>query len=108
MSERIRVMKSLVWLPLVLACGVLSAQRGEAAEENPIAFGPYIQNVTDDGAVVCWSTYKSSVTITTPSGQKTKNIYENHEMPLTKHQCPNTFSINQVKSSNTGTRISTL
>ena len=48
--------------------------------ENPIAFGPYVQNVTEDSAVICWSTNTSEVKI----GDKTKKIYEQHELPLTR------------------------
>ncbi len=52
--------------------------------ENPIAFGPYIQNITDGSAIICWSTYKTEVGIAGPDGGKTKKLYDHHELPLTR------------------------
>lgn len=52
--------------------------------ENPIAFGPYIQNLTDDSTVICWSTLNTEVAIIGPGGGKTKKLYDQHELPLTR------------------------
>jgi len=57
---------------------------------SPIAIGPYIQNVTDHSAVVCWSTLKSnSFTIEKSGIKRTIPQYENHEMILSSLK-PNT------------------
>ena len=55
-----------------------------------IAIGPYIQNVTDHSAVVCWSILKSnSFTIEKSGKKRTIPQYENHEMILSSLK-PNT------------------
>ncbi|MBT7900047.1 MAG: hypothetical protein HN601_03775, partial [Candidatus Marinimicrobia bacterium] len=51
--------------------------------KSTIAIGPYIQNVTNHSAVVCWATLKSNSFMIQKSG-KNQIIpqYENHEMIL--------------------------
>jgi hypothetical protein len=66
--------------------GVLISGIAVAAEtDNPIAFGPYIQNVSTSGAVICWSTYTDNkVSLKGDGGNKTNREYEHHEMPFTR------------------------
>jgi len=57
---------------------------------SPISIGPYIQNVTDHSAVVCWSTLISnSFTIDQSGKKRVIPQYENHEMILSSLN-PNT------------------
>ena len=72
-------MKIMRLFVFVFLCGGAAAQSA-----NPIAFGPYVQRVTDDGAVICWSTLEGSVSVETGDRTTTKNLYDHHEMPLTR------------------------
>lgn len=80
-----------------LLIGLLSISVASVAVENPIAFGPYVQNLTDDGAVICWSTRAGEVEITTPDGTKTKGVYDHHELPLTRLKQDTEYSYDVLK-----------
>lgn len=67
------------------------------AADNPIAFGPYVQNVTDDGAVICWSTHAGEVQLITPKGEKSKSLYDHHELPLTRLSADTEYSYDVLK-----------
>lgn len=70
----------LTWCCLyLLLYGVAAAQSG-----NSIAFGPYVQNVTDSGAVICWSTLSGTVVLEGEGVEQKKNVYDHHELPLTR------------------------
>jgi hypothetical protein len=62
----------------------------QAQTSSNVSIGPYIQNVTDHSAVVCWSTLKlNSFTIEKSGKKQTIPQYENHEMILSSLK-PNT------------------
>ncbi len=66
-----------------------------AGEKKTIAIGPYVQNVTDKSAVVCWATLSGVSTVTMPDGSvQTLNHYQNHEMLLSGLQENTTYTYN--------------
>ncbi|HIA94168.1 MAG TPA: metallophosphoesterase family protein [Candidatus Marinimicrobia bacterium] len=61
-----------------------------AQSSSDVAIGPYIQNVTDNSAVVCWATKShQSFTIENTNQKRSLPQYENHEMILSNLK-PNT------------------
>lgn len=68
----------------LLLTGFVFLSLTQVHAQNPIAFGPYIQNVTDESAVICWSTFKSEVSIKSGDTEQTKRLYDHHELPLTR------------------------
>ncbi|MBC8181537.1 metallophosphoesterase [candidate division KSB1 bacterium] len=51
--------------------------------KNQIAIGPYVQNVTDEKATICWSTITGqSILINPDSSKQIINEYQHHEMML--------------------------
>jgi acid phosphatase type 7 len=54
-----------------------------AQPKNQIAIGPYVQNVTDEKATICWSTLSGQSIIINPDSTKQYiNEYQHHEMML--------------------------
>ena len=61
-----------------------------AQSSSDVAIGPYIQNVTDNSAVVCWATKShQSFTIENTNQKQSLPQYKNHEMILSNLK-PNT------------------
>jgi calcineurin-like phosphoesterase family protein len=67
---------------LVLFIGLCAAMATMAqTTENPIAIGPYLQNVNYERAVICWATLESETTIKSEDGDEAKlPTYEVHEL----------------------------
>ncbi len=67
--------------------------------EEPIAIGPYVQNVTTNSAVVCWATVPGTSKVTDPDGS-TRAIrrYEHHELSLTRLKPDTTYSYDVLGS----------
>lgn len=54
-------------------------------DNKEIAFGPYLQNMSDDGVTICWSTFKSNSKIIHPDGTiKIIPDYQQHKIHLTR------------------------
>lgn len=67
-----------------------------AQSSSDVAIGPYIQNVTDNSAVVCWATKSDqSFTIENTNQKRSLPQYENHEMILSNLK-PNTQYIYDI------------
>ncbi len=64
---------------------------------NPIAFGPYVQNMTDDQATVCWTTYKTSVDISSEKGTETKRLYDQHEITFSRLEADTEYHYDVLK-----------
>ena len=61
--------------------------------EKSIKIGPYVQNVTPETAVICWSTLANQVQIQSPAGKTdTLNEYEHHEMILANLEPNSTYT----------------
>ena len=61
--------------------------------ETKIKIGPYVQNVTTESAVICWSTLASKVLVKNPHGKtNTLNEYEHHEMILANLEPNSTYT----------------
>jgi len=72
----------VLMLSLIVSGAVFAAEK-----DNPIAFGPYIQNVSTSGAVICWSTFTDDkVILKKGDEEKVNRKYEHHEMPFTRLQ----------------------
>jgi hypothetical protein len=66
---------------LVLSFGCVHA--GAQSSAADIAIGPYVQNVTQETARVCWATIKSESSITGADGKvKSNRVYDHHEMVM--------------------------
>jgi len=64
---------------------------------NPIAFGPYVQNMTDDQATVFWTTYKTSVDIPYEKGTGTKRLYDQHEITFSRLEADTEYHYDVLK-----------
>jgi len=54
-----------------------------SAWSQEIAFGPYVQNVTQNRATICWATLDGEVAVTAPGGaQSTFRNYQVHQVDL--------------------------
>ncbi len=71
----------------VVAVLVLATRICGAVE--PIAIGPYVQNVTPESAVVCWATVTQESKLTGPDGKRMVRKYQHHELLLPRLR-PNT------------------
>ena len=73
-----RMHKIFMLLLLSLWCTYLFSQT-----KNHIAIGPYVQNVTDEKATICWTTLEGKSIVFNPDSSKQYiNEYQHHEMML--------------------------
>ena len=70
---------------------------GATSYANPIAFGPYVQNMTHEEATICWSTYATSVDISSDKGTKTKRIYDQHEISFSRLEPDTEYAYDVLK-----------
>ena len=69
---------ALALLAAVMFANLLAVAADEA-EQAPIAFGPYVQNVTHESAVICWLTLSGESKVKGPNGDEVVREYEQHE-----------------------------
>jgi len=75
-------------VPLVLLSSISLSQT-----KSKIAIGPYVQNVTDEKATICWSTLVGqSIVINPDSSEQIINEYQHHEMMLGDLQPNSTYT----------------
>ena len=76
-------------LPVVAVLIALAAS-ASAQQTAPIAIGPYIQNVSDTSATICWATRDGQVTITAPDIEPQAVRAYNHHSVLLRRLTPAT------------------
>ena len=70
-------------LMIVVAC---------TQEKKQIAFGPYLQNMTSESVVICWTTQEGESKVVAPdSSVKIIRHYQTHEMPLVRLKSEATY-----------------
>lgn len=78
-SVRTRMCQLTMWACTALALGVCGAAQGQ----QPIAIGPYVQNVGSGNAIICWATLSGEVTIAPPAHRDTSfREYQIHSVVL--------------------------
>jgi acid phosphatase type 7 len=81
-------MKKFLSVLIIISSPILYGQ-----VEKKIQIGPYVQNVTTETAVICWSTLANQVKVNHPDGKTdTLNEYEHHEMILANLEPNSTYS----------------
>ncbi len=85
-----RIDKSLRMFLLILMVGVTSLQ---AQDDDPIVFGPYLQNMTYRSVTICWSTLEGKSFVTHPGGKiDTLRHYEQHQIKLPRLKEKSTYN----------------
>ncbi|MDM8005059.1 MAG: metallophosphoesterase family protein [Phycisphaerae bacterium] len=78
-SVRTRMCRLMMCACTALALGVCGAAQGQ----QPIAIGPYVQNVGSGNAIICWATLSGEVTIAPPAHRDTSfRDYQIHSVVL--------------------------
>ncbi len=76
-------MRTNKFLLLSLLITLLAVTGLWAQEDEQIAFGPYLQKMTDRSVTICWSTLEGESRVTGPDGKsKTIRHYEQHQIKL--------------------------